>query len=167
MRQRFILIFLLLLVGIPALAQQSSNNKNKYQNIVIGKFDSKEGITLPENYMTKLQEDLLTQFQSSKKFKQVAIEGEFTSNTTVPTLQVVGTITKYEEGNRAARYMIGFGAGKTKIVAHVKFIDIASGAVVFEKDVDGKVVMGLFGGDSKGATNGLAKEVVKVAKKEF
>jgi hypothetical protein len=34
----------------------------------------------------------------------------------------------------------------------------------FEKDVDGKVIMGLFGGDSKGATDGLAKEVAKDAR---
>jgi hypothetical protein len=78
-----------------------------------------------------------------------------------------GTITKYDKGNRAARYFVGFGAGATKVVAHIKFIETATGSVLFEKDVDGKVVIGVFGGDSKGSTRGLAKEVAKVTKRTF
>ena len=53
------------------------------------------------------------------------------------------------------------------MVAHVQFIDVATGSVVFEKDVDGTVWIGLFGGDSSGATRGLAKEVAKIAKKQL
>jgi hypothetical protein len=64
------------------------------------------------------------------------------------------------------RYMIGFGAGKTKIKATIRFTDAASGDVVFEKDVYGKVIMGFAGGDSMGAAHGLAKEVAKVAKEK-
>jgi hypothetical protein len=63
--------------------------------------------------------------------------------------------------------MVGFGAGKTKIVPHVKFVDSATGAVQFEKNVDGKVWIGFMGGESIGATHGLAKQVAKVASKNF
>ena len=59
------------------------------------------------------------------------------------------------------------GAGKTKIKAHVKFVDVSTGETVFEDDVDGKVIMGMFGGSSPGATRGLAKEVAKVAARTF
>jgi maltose-binding protein MalE len=45
--------------------------------------------------------------------------------------------------------------------------DAATGNVLFEKDVEGKVIIGLMGGDSAGATRGLAKEVAKVTKKKF
>ena len=38
---------------------------------------------------------------------------------------------------------------------------------MFEDDVDGKVIMGIYGGNSVGAARGLAKEVAKKAKKVF
>jgi hypothetical protein len=63
--------------------------------------------------------------------------------------------------------MVGFGAGKTKIVAHVKFVDAATGNVQLEKNVDGKVWIGFMGGESIGATKGLAKDVAKLARKNF
>ena len=74
---------------------------------------------------------------------------------------------EYKAGNQAARYLVGFGAGKTKVVAHVKFTDTATNQVVFEDNVDGKVVMGLLGGSSPGATRGLAKEVASKAVSRF
>jgi hypothetical protein len=74
---------------------------------------------------------------------------------------------KNNKGNSAKQCLLGFGAATTKVVAHVKFIDATTGNVLFEKDVDGKVIIGLMGGDSNGATRGLAKEVAKVAKKKF
>jgi len=39
--------------------------------------------------------------------------------------------------------------------------------VLLDRKVDGKVVMGVMGGKSEGATNGLAKEVAKVTKEKF
>jgi hypothetical protein len=60
------------------------------------------------------------------------------------------------------------GAGQTKVKAHIKFIDRDTGEVLFEDDVDGKVVGGgLFKSESIGATEGLAKEVAKVTKGQF
>jgi hypothetical protein len=38
---------------------------------------------------------------------------------------------------------------------------------VFEDDVDGKVILDYTGGESIGATQGLAHEVAKVTKKKF
>jgi hypothetical protein len=38
---------------------------------------------------------------------------------------------------------------------------------LYQGKVDGNVVIGLFGGESAGATRGLAKEVAKVAKQKF
>jgi hypothetical protein len=76
-------------------------------------------------------------------------------------------VKEYKAGSRAKRYLIGFGAGKTKVVADVKFIDMQTQQVVFEKQVDGKVMIGVLGGDSMGAANGLAKEIAKVTKKQF
>jgi Domain of unknown function (DUF4410) len=82
------------------------------------------------------------------------------------TIRLIGTVTKFDEGNKAVRWVIGTGAGRAKLLAHIKFIDLNNN-VLFEKDVDGKVTMGTFGGDPLGATRGLAKEIAKVAAKQF
>ena len=84
-----------------------------------------------------------------------------------PVLVVTGTITKFKKGNQAARYLVGFGAGATVIGAHIKCFDAATKEVVLERDVDGKVIMGMMGGKSEGANNGLAKEVAKDIKEKL
>jgi hypothetical protein len=81
-------------------------------------------------------------------------------------LYVSGVITQYKEGNRAARYVIGFGAGRAKLKAHIKVAD-SKGNVLLEKDVDGNVVIGIFGGNSNGITRGLARELAKDMVKKF
>jgi hypothetical protein len=62
---------------------------------------------------------------------------------------------------------VGFGAGATVIGAHIKCYDAATKELLLERDVDGKVIMGLMGGKSEGANNGLAKEIAKNVKQKF
>ncbi len=94
-------------------------------------------------------------------------EGETPSDAAAPTLKITGSVVKYKAGSRAKRYMIGFGAGKSKLIAEVKFIDAATGNVLHEQKADGDVVMGVFGGNSGGAKSELAEQVAKSAKKKF
>lgn len=162
--------FTAMLTALPAAAQDKKEpiEKNKYQQIEVTRFEVKEGIDFPADYLVSMTEDLVTQLQETKNFKQVLREGKSLSDANAPAIKLVGKITEYKAGNRAVRYMIGFGAGKTKIVAHVKFIDRATGDVLFEKDVDGKVILGgLVKGESISATRGLAKEVAKVTTEKF
>lgn len=84
-----------------------------------------------------------------------------------PILLVTGTITKYYKGSQAKRYLVGFGAGATVIGAHIKCYDAATNELLLERDVDGKVVMGIMGGKSEGANNGLAQEVARDIKQKF
>ena len=69
------------------------------------------------------------------------------------------------------RYMIGpaslAGPGKTRVVVALEYRDRDTGEVLHTARVDGKVWIGFFGGNSMGATKGLAKEVAKVTKKKF
>jgi len=108
---------------------------------------------------------VVEELKQLKKFKQVSNTGETISQDAGPTVRLSGVITKYKPGSRAKRYLIGFGAGSTKVVAHITLTDATNGTTLFEKDVDGTVWIGVFGGDSSGATRGLAKEVAKVTKK--
>jgi hypothetical protein len=144
-----------------------SKVKDKYKGIEVVRFEVKEGVQIPQDYLITLTEELVKQVTETKRFSDVMREGESPKDASASSLKLVGTVTEFKAGSRAKRYLIGFGAGKTTIKAHVKFLDRATGEVLFEADVDGKVVMGMMGGDSVGATRGLAKEVAKVATKQF
>jgi len=167
-RTLFCAIALLLLSALTASAQKpNSENKSKYKEVEVTQFDVQDGVKFPPEHMTGMMAEIVEELRNTKKFQQVYKEGEPHTDVNDPTIRLVGTVTKYQAGSQAKRYLVGFGAGKTKVVAHVKFIDKASGNVLYEKDVDGKVVFGLFGGQSKTSLRDVGKEIAEVAKKQF
>jgi hypothetical protein len=70
-------------------------------------------------------------------------------------------------GDRKIPATAGRETGETLIGAHIKCFDAATKELLLERDVDGRVVMGLMGGKSEGANNGLAKEIAKDVKEKF
>ena len=167
-----------------ASAQQTSANantadagRNKYQHAEVAAFTAQEGVEAPAELLQSLSTSAVQELQKIKKFTQVTAEGAPAAATTAtaspaaaadgPTMRIVGVVTKYKAGSRAKRYFVGFGAGKTKVDVLVKFVDKATGEVLHEQNVDGDVVMGLFGGDSGGATREVGKNVAKAVKKRF
>ena len=144
----------------------SSTGEKKYQYVQVNRFDLKQGVDLPPDYLLTIDEDLNKELAKIKGMKQVMREGEPLPQGE-PVLLVTGTITKYKKGNQAKRYLVGFGAGSTVIGAHIKCYDATTKELLLESDVDGKVVMGLMGGKSEGANNGVAKEIAKDIKKKF
>jgi hypothetical protein len=161
-------LFCLTALGLNISSAVGANaHGGQYQNIEVMRFDTLNGIDFPPDYLATMMEELVHELGGTNRFQQVLREGETPAEANTPTVQLVGTVTEFAKGNRAVRYMVGFGAGKTKVKAHVKFIDSATGRTVLEKDVDGKVWIGFIGGESIGATRGLAKEVAKVAKRSF
>lgn len=165
-----------LLLASSAAAQQkkeSAQAKGQFSRAEVAAFEVAGGVEFPAHYLTTMNAEIVAQLQARKKFKEVVTAAAAPANGAggespaedAGTVRISGVVTKYQGGNRAARYLVGFGAGRTKIVARVKFTDAASGRVLLEKDVDGKVVMGMFGGEAIGATRGLAKEVAKEAEK--
>jgi hypothetical protein len=122
-------------------------------------------VKLPPESRDVIMTQVVEELTQLKKFKEVSDRREATPQPEGPTVRLTGAFTKYNAGSRAKRYFIGFGAGTTKVVARIKFVDVATGDTLLERYVDGKVWIGLFGGDSSGATRGLAKEVAKVTKK--
>ena len=139
-----------------------------YTALEISPLEVPSGIDLPGDFQAALTQSLVEQMETTHKFAQVFVRGRKPDGAPEAPLRLTGSITDYKKGSRAVRYLAGpaalAGPGKTSLKAHVQFIDTASGAVKFETDVDGKVAMGLMGGDSKGAARGLAKEVAKNAK---
>lgn len=140
--------------------------KGKYQSAEVAPFTAQDGVPVTAEQLKELTDAVVKELQDIKKFQQVSLEGAATG-AQAPTLKVAATVTKFKAGSRAKRYMIGFGAGKSKVIAHVRFIDRETGGVLYEFDADGDVVMGLFGGNSGGAKSELAGQVAKAAKKKF
>ena len=160
-------IFFLLVTPLALSQGKPGAEKGKYKSLEIAQFTVKPGVGFPQDYMTKMQADLINEIQHRRKFAQVFGSGNKPAEISPATLRLEGEIIEYRAGNQAVRYLVGFGAGKTKVVAHVKFTDVSANQIVYEDNVDGKVVMGLLGGSSPGATRGLAKEVGKKAEKKF
>jgi hypothetical protein len=162
-----ILSLFTLLGTLSAIGAAERQTKSPYQNIQIHRFDVQSGVDFPADYLATMMEDLVEQIDKTQLFKQVLRQGESPAEANTSTVQLVGNVVRFNKGSRATRYIVGFGAGTTKVVAHIKLVDSVSGEVKLEADVDGKVVIGFIGGDSMGATRGLAKEVAKVIKKKF
>jgi hypothetical protein len=155
------------LLTATATAQNTGKtDEKKYQYVQVNRFNVQQGVDLPPDYQLTIDEDLNKELAKIKGMKQVLREGE-TLPKEEPVLLLTGTITKYKKGNQAARYLVGFGAGSTVIDAHIKCYDAVTKDLLFERDVDGKVIMGMMGGKSEGANNGLAKEIAKNIKQKF
>lgn len=153
-----------LLVILPSalVAGQGDKIRAKYTCIEMTSFDVREGVQFPPAYRISLLEDLVEQLENTNRFEDVLRPGEQPSPADVPTVKLTGTITEFEAGSRAKRYLIGFGAGATKLIAQVQFVDRASGGLLLDCMVNSKVTTGGVGGESIGVTQGLAKEVAKV-----
>ena len=171
-----------LLLGLCAAALSLSNafgqdakapapaapEKGKYQNAEVAPFTAQEGVQMTPEQLKELTDAVVKELQDTKKFRQVSLEGAApAADAQGPTLKVTATVTKFKAGSRAKRYLVGFGAGKSKVIARVRFLDRETGSVLYEFDADGDVVMGIFGGKSGGAKSELAGQVAKAAKKKF
>lgn len=157
----------LMATGVANAQKAVNENKNKYKDVEVVKFEIKQGVEFPEEHLAGMMDEIVSELQNLKKFSQVFRAGDSQTDSNAPTIRLEGTVIEYKKGSQAKRYLIGFGAGKTKVVAHVKFIDKVTGNVVFEKNVDGKVVFGIFGGQSKTSLRDVGKEIAETSKKQF
>jgi curli biogenesis system outer membrane secretion channel CsgG len=144
---------------------QATEKKGPYKAIEIEKFTVRQGVELADKDVDELMKATVSNFRASNRFDSVTMTGEAAAVDATPKLKVSGEVTKYVKGNRAARYLVGLGAGKTKLMVDVKLTDAATGEVVFHQVVDGDVTWGLFGGDSDKAKGGVADELIREMKK--
>jgi hypothetical protein len=136
-----------------------------FKAVTIEKFTVRQGVEFPDKDLDKLVEATVNNFRASKRFVAVNGPGQTQSTEAAPRVIVSGEVTKYVKGNQAARYLVGMGAGKTKIVVDVKLTNASTGEVLFNQTVDGDVTWGLFGGDSDSAKGGVADEIIREMKK--
>jgi hypothetical protein len=157
---------LLKLTG-PVLAMPANYKATGTQTIEVAAFEAKTGIDFGPDYQMALTDELVDQLIQLKRFAQVTRADDPVPNAQPPGIRVTGTITEISEGVRAVRILVGMGAGNGYIRAHVKFINVATGEVKLEKDVEGSMLRGGWGGgDTITAAAGLAKQIAKLAAKD-
>lgn len=138
-----------------------------YATVELEKFTVAEGVEFPENDLNELMGYMVTHFNKSRRFESVFLSTDAASQTaSARRVKITGVVSKYSKGSRAARYLIGLGAGRTKLVADVKVLDAETGNVLFEQKVDGHVYGGFFGGDTDAAKGGLVSEIIKTMTKK-
>ena len=106
-----------------------------------------------KNYREKKPEDII--------YEEVTLSTDKTKG----VLLMQGTIIRYDEGSRAKRYWIGLGAGKAQCTIQVIFIDKETGEQLSRTNFDGTLVMGVYGGDSDQAVDGVVDAFIAYMKK--
>ena len=165
-----ILVGLLLSIGMVTVfsAGQTAENsqgtlKDRYHVLLVEKFDIQPGVDFPPDYLASLPQELVDKLKDSKKFTEVLMPGENPGDENAPALRLTGTITGFDQGSRGKRYL-GVGIGAARIFVTLHYLDRTSGQVIFEDKVIGTLAGGVFGGDSKGVVQELARSVAATTK---
>lgn len=150
----------------PAAAQ-GPQAAGPYLTVEVERFKVAEGVEFPENDLSELMSSMVLHMNKSRRFENVFLATDSAAQAApARRARVTGTITKYSKGSRAARYLVGFGAGRTKLVASVRVVDAANGETLLEQNVDGHVYGGFFGGETDAAKGSLASEIIKTMTKK-
>lgn len=89
------------------------------------------------------------------------------AETSTSVLILRSTVVSHDKGNRAARYLIGMGAGAAKMIMRIELIDKQTGKKIAETDIRNEMKGGLFGGsaDARKMGRDMGKGVSKFLKK--
>ena len=157
------------LLSLCALVCSGQNTvKDRYQTIEVNKFEVHSGVEFPAEYLPALQDEILKQMHSSKLFRTVARPGETTVAPQGNMIRLTGTIMRFDPGSEAKRFLIGMGAGSTRIFVHLVYLDQESGKPIITEDANALIAGGLFiiggykddGGPSRDIIERFARQVV-------
>lgn len=152
----------LLAASLPA----SAESRKPYKHLSVQALEVPDQTDFPPDFAEALRHNIARHLQDTKRFDTVSFVDKGQQPSSDSDLILSGKIVRFDKGSRMGRYLLP-GAGTTRIRAIMTFVDPATSKTVLEREVSGKVVIGVFGGDSKGATNGLAKDLAKAVKKEL
>jgi hypothetical protein len=150
--------------GIPSFTTRARQHE-ACRTIEVMRFGVGPGVDFSEGNVSALMVEVISRLSQTHKFEAVLAQGQKTTGAAPPCMRLTGIVTEFKKGNRATRYFAGPATGKTLVKAHVRFLYSPTGKLLNERDVDGTVRWGVFGGSSTGADRGVAKEIAKVAEK--
>src|SRR5262249_4047183 len=94
-----------------------------------------------------LQAKLIARLREALVFDQVVDS----DRETIPArseLRLRGEISRFAVGSRSLRFLVGFGAGRTKLQVEARFVDAATGLAVLAVADRRVASKGFFGGDA-------------------
>lgn len=169
----------LLFIGPELLSAAPAAKNGKplagYTTIIVEKFTIENNAAtekFPRGYETVMHGEMVNRLRKRGIFEHV-IDGEKPTEESNPspgdakqpekTLTLSGTVISYDKGNRAARYLVNFGAGATKVKVRFVLLDAQSGQELLKLDRQGKFygVFGMFGGSRSQADAKSARSVVQ------
>src|ERR1700722_2716261 len=156
-----------LLFALGLILTAAPSPKTNLGALEIAPVEIPDGIQLPENFKSAMERHLIDQMEKTHRFSSVFAGGGRSVGADGPKMRLTITLSSFKKGSRGERYLLGPAFGNTVMKAHVRFVDVATGNVRAEKDIGGRVAIGLFGGDSAGATNGVAKGAASLVKKQL
>lgn len=175
------MVLLLLTAGSSPLlrAQDAKKPLSGYSAVTVEKFtagtlSTKEGF--PPGFEGIMQKTAVVKLTESKLFEKVADGTDApagANNGSTPaesaSLLLSGTIIGYDPGSRAARALIGMGAGAAKVKVRFIFRDAQTGKEVFRTDQEGKYAgtWAPTGGSTETGTQQAAKKVIGELTKEI
>ena len=140
----------------------------------LGKSDKDEEV--PPDHLYAFLRDLAIGLDKKTKFEKFITNytrgpserwAESDTGGKEPRLILSGVITRYQRGSRTKRYVVGFGAGKTRAYSLFRLVDKRTNEVLFERMENGSVSMGIFGGGSAGAMKELGEDIAKAITKNW
>ncbi len=150
-------------LGICSLA--AGQAQTSYTAVEVDRFVPAPGVAFPAQYQSALVEDAAREISLAFPTVLMVRQGEPAPGGHA-LLSISGLITELKPGNRAKRYLIGFGAGASVVKAQVWFTDNATGQVILNRQLTGAARLGAEGigaaGDSRSATESLARKIAKL-----
>jgi hypothetical protein len=107
----------------------------------------------PNEMKIVLKNQLLAKLEALDVFTTVTDDKSVLSSEVISAQQVLvmnSTITELDPGSRALRYLVGFGAGSTKVQVETEIRDPKTKQLYFMASDRRSAAFGVFGGDSKG-----------------
>jgi hypothetical protein len=138
---------------VPAVAEQKPQGKLSIQ---VEPIQAEEG-ELPPDFRIAIYENLITQLERTRKFRQVYRSGDHQAESATELLVLKTTLKKFQRGNQTTRSVTTV-AGATKVAVHLN-VATRDGRVLVDRDVQGTVR--LFGENLK-ATHNLAKDIAGI-----
>ena len=146
-----------------SVLQAPSQPVNTFNKLEIAKFKSnlkdEVSIDLADRFAGQLYREIMKERElhpGESIFEEIVLETDDVEG----VLLLNGTVISFEEGSRAARYFIGFGAGKAYCTIQAVFTNKATGEEIIRTNFDGELSMGLFGGSPEEAVDAVVKAFI-------
>jgi Domain of unknown function (DUF4410) len=143
----------------PSTAPAPQMIRDKYQSIRVEKFEVKQGVEFPAEYLDKAQEEMFKQLADAKIAKEILRAGEQNAEAATPFISLSGMINSYTPGSRSKRY-VGFGLGAAEIDTQIFLLDGKTKQRLQTERLRALLTGGVFGGSEDKIANELARRVV-------